>query len=1234
MFDFDVPSRLLNKVARFDRDDLLVKLAGLSLDPLYQDNHLRIFTLAQLALARADGTKNASATDIADLLNALLEHDSGRKEDPSEDVFVASVTHPQIGDMRIFLGNFPGSDFHLQRLVDAFVESSANTEDILAPCVALLRLSEAIAERCAVLPGSFMSGEIRRERWPRTLPPLVERGRKAWFSEAELADLAIAPADLKPFILTQPESLLDERCGENEMMARPIVVSTNGLGLPVPSLVSPAIRLYLAQIVARRPAIAREIQEHLYTWLFGRWLIYDLPTRGHQPIDSAELTLNEPDFDMFGDYAHGVFRFDADKAAHLIWLAPDWSDPPAYALHRISPAPVNFTPNLNHHVLKCVGHLRARFARGLTIIVYDSPGWNVDFRVVAEPGDDWYVLGLTANAFALLLADPTFDLLALWKMKRQQRELSERDYIVGLYPDLINLWAVWQGLGGSFRVPGVDMEAVGGLGGDTGAIQPWVAAGRAFRGTHGAPAVDGSWERVERYLTFGAPSEELAKPIFFQPLAISSNTMRYVVEGDGAWWVTTARPAFSNEDRQYLFLLWQTVSEWMLLLQRHPLNPLAGRLERFELRLLPVPEQIADAPDHFELKPVQDYPVVTLITPPRLIQDMAAPGNAGEAALVNAIAEAAIMASNISISDAQRGAWVAEITNDPALKMMHVTWSADTGLAVDLVADRPSFRPLSSHDLIEANFNACSLPDAEQLPTSSTIDDPRAIQAFLNNVVDARWQRCRTMLAELDRADTLKLVSRQIEAALRERALDARGALARTRYYAASQAAGWTIHKMSERDMAFRAYRVLAEMAVCECPLGGGRTPGLTDIDAIAAEIFHLVIEAEYSDAIKYKLVSGHVERLPDGSLQLGATDAQISMPDYLRASLQEVVDVDVESYAEHFEQEAQGSDGVDPNDPFLIAYEAEHGISLFDAVQVSLALQSICIERQTHVIALRRSDIIADLSITPTTPSAEQLNRFLQAFGLATRTNWDVPPPGFDGLDIWPWLFERRQSLMLRPILIIDNSDDPMLIYGVRQLELATRYAAHLLEEAIVPRERLRSNVAKQFHDTVVAQRGSDFEAEIADLARAAGWHVIPSIEMKRLGAPKTLGEIDVLAVHEPTGIWLLVECKWVGPARTAREVMNWMQGFHGKGGDRLDHHLKRVEWVRANSVQAATRLSLSAPATVTGRIVATQPVPLTFAAQLPSGADTLTKRQFVEALATILERLGPSNELQPKTI
>lgn len=103
-----------------------------------------------------------------------------------------------------------------------------------------------------------------------------------------------------------------------------------------------------------------------------------------------------------------------------------------------------------------------------------------------------------------------------------------------------------------------------------------------------------------------------------------------------------------------------------------------------------------------------------------------------------------------------------------------------------------------------------------------------------------------------------------------------------------------------------------------------------------------------------------------------------------------------------------------------------------------------------------------------------------------------------------------------------------------------------------------------------------------------------------------------------------MVVESKWFGQARTAREVMNWMQGFHGKGGDKLDHHLKRVEWVQANSAQAAQRLGLATPARVLGRIVVPRPVPLAFVVEPPAGEDTLTRRQFAEALAEIASSGG----------
>jgi hypothetical protein len=1219
MFDFDVPKRLLAQIARFERDDLLIKLAGLSLDPLYQDNHLRIFTLVQLVLARAKGQKRASALDLSSMLNALLDHDSGRCEDPAEDVFVASITHPALGDLYIFLGIFTANDCHLQRMLNAFLDTAADVDAILAPCEALLRLGDAVARACGLIPGQFTTGQLHRKSWPRVLPALVERGRKACFSGQEIEELEIDPTLLEPFVLLEPQALLELRCGENAMMAQPIVRTGKGLCLPVPSLISPAIRLYLAQAMAWDRALARSVTEHLQTGLFGRWLIYDFPIRGHRPLRTEEIALDEPKFEMFRDYAHAVLRVDEDKAAHLICLSADWSEPPAYALYAMRDSPPHFTPNLNRYILHCIKQLRPRFARGLTIVTYDSPGWNVDFRVQTNPGGNWYVVALPSHALELLLSDPHFDLIALWKMMRALRLMRESGLLVALYPDLINFWAFWQQLGGSFRVPGIDLDAFGALISDTRAIQPWVAASRSFRGAHSVLAADGSWERVERYLRPDAPPEEMAKPLYFQPMAIVSETLRNVTERQGqAWWVSTARPPFSLEEKQYLFLLWQTASEWAVRMLANPANPLAARLPCFELRLLPVPEEIPDAPNTFEIVRAEDYPVVTLVIPPGFIETMATPGNEGEAALVGEIAQAAILASDMPVSEADRSAWVEAVTADPALKMMHVTYSADLGLGVDLVSERLGFRPLAHSDLMDSARNARAMLRAEQLPDELIATDRPTITRLLNAIVDARWQRCRALLGELDRTQTLVLVMRQIEAALRERASDARSALARTRLYVGEDSRGWTIARISERDAAFRSYRVVAEMALCACPLEGGRTPGLTDLDAIAAEIFQLVANAEYSDAVRRELVPGRLDFLPDGGLGADTGGATVAMPDYLRASLQEVVDDDVESYADHFDA-PETEDAPPPNDkPYLIAFEAEFGISVFESMQVSMALQTLCLAERSHVVRLRRSDILARCAETNPAIDADQFDRFVRAFGLITRPAWDVPADGFDTSDVWPWLFERRLSLMLRPVLVTGTGDDPLLIYGVRQLDLSMHYVSHLLENGVWLSDRLRSEEAKRFVYDVVAKRSDDFEAQIADLARSAGWQVFPNLFMKRLGAPKALGEIDLLAVHEPSGIWVVVECKWFGAARTAREVMNWMQDFHGKGGDKLDHHLQRAAWVSTNKAQAAQRLKLAEPRLVLGRIVTTRPVPLAFSSRLPAGADTLTKRQFVASLAT----------------
>lgn len=1226
MIEFDVPQRLRSMVVRYDREDLIIKLAGLMLTPKYQDNYLRISLLTQLAIATSTGKKIATLIDIAKMLNLLLDHVVGKNEDPSEDVFISAVTMHDIGDLRIFNGSFLGSDFHLQRILDALDNiESPTVVSFLSSCRALLRISDRIARRCNLDANTFAAGEIWRRTWPRSLPPLIQNGKITICNTGVLEALEIDRSALEPFILTQPKKLLELPMYENEIMARPLIEVKDGLMLPIPSLVSPAIRLFLARAVKQGEILGQEIAELLNTQLFARWILHDFPIRGHHPLKVEEIPVSNPKFEGLGDYDHALVRFDEDKVAHIIVLSANWERIPNFALHEISEPPRFFSAHLNSYIENAADELMSHFGsdRGLTLIVYDSPGWNVNFNLSAKSSKHWFVQGTTASSISMLLADTEFNLLDLWKLLLHKQEFEESKVLFRLWPELTNYWTIWQELGGSFVPPGINIDNFGQIIGDTGAIQPWAAKVRKYRNAHGVKDITGQWVLVERYIDLEEPVDETSRSIFYQPFAHLSGRLRNVIEvGGSSWWIEMARPPLSVEDYQYIYLLWQTTTEWAFRLAKAQSNPLNfGEARSFQIRLLPVPNDILDAPQDFEFEYIEDYSTVTVIVPTNFIERLITPDNEGEVLLVRAIANAACMAFGNIRSEEAITSWIEEVTKEPSLKMMHVTYSADIGLSIDQVADRLSYRYLQTSDLLRAARSARRILDPE---LAGQINSPNrsSVIACLNSIVDARWRRCRTQLQKINRTALLTLVMRQIEGIHRDRVNDERAALARTSFYSPGYDLGnWMVEKISKRDAAFRTYRVLAEMAVSESPLNGGRAPGLSDIDSIAAEIFLLTLTAEYSDAIKYELMPGRIAFKSDGALELDSEGATISIPEYLHASLAEVSNVDIESYQDLYSDPISEDPVKLADDPYCAVFKAEFGISLISAAEIQAALHEVALHEKNHVICITRSQLLEKLYELGKNIEVSQLDIFILIFGLRHRVAWDTAPSGFLGSDIWPWLFERKLSLMMRPVLIVNDDPDPLLIYGVRQLEMALHYVSHLLENGIWPKSKLDSAEARSWVDQAVAKRGFDFESEITDIVEAMGWTTFTSLHMKRLGAPKKLGEIDIFAVSPDRKTWLVLECKWFGAVRTAREIANWLQDYHGISGDKLERHLLRYEWINENKNTVAIRLKLKAPKRILGRITTTLPVPLTYQEKLPENAHVVTRRKMIETLTELAE-------------
>lgn len=273
-----------------------------------------------------------------------------------------------------------------------------------------------------------------------------------------------------------------------------------------------------------------------------------------------------------------------------------------------------------------------------------------------------------------------------------------------VWPDPLNRWAIWRDWGFSFRPRDLDLRGFGSILADTSQIQKQVVLSRSVAQSHSAPTPSGGWQAVERIVRGDSPSGEVEKPVFLAALSAARGVMHAAVEtGHGAWWVTMARPPFDRAEYSYLFLLWQSATEWLLRLAASAGDRLIWPADAIEISLLPVPASIADAPDAIEYVVHDSMAVVRVVLPSSLIDAMATADNRGERILVRALAEAVALAHNISMASADLEAWADEVTADPALKMMHVTTADDAGLVLDHLTERRPCRQLQAPDIAAAS---------------------------------------------------------------------------------------------------------------------------------------------------------------------------------------------------------------------------------------------------------------------------------------------------------------------------------------------------------------------------------------------------------------------------------------------------------------------------------------------------------------------------------------------------
>ncbi len=628
-----------------------------------------------------------------------------------------------------------------------------------------------------------------------------------------------------------------------------------------------------------------------------------------------------------------------------------------------------------------------------------------------------------------------------------------------------------------------------------------------------------------------------------------------------------------------------------------------------------VPEDISDGGECVEIEaPVWskfDSNQMTITMPEGLFLIFNQPANRGERYILNALIRGLLALCKSCEADQldsdQIKMILDKIIGNEGARVLHLFASHDP---VEYLMTQRNRRPVFlAHE--DSVFSKLKLSYGCADDGVKRIRDKGESRKFLHTVVDKLWGQIKGDLARLNRESVISELFYAHEAILYDREHWRRTALALISLYDQNDE-GLRVANKREGDRTHTSLpiRALIEMALCECPMDGGRPMSNWDRDDLIAKTALLIETASGCDAIHYELIDPEIILHPNGEYTLQRDFQEDVIKPFLNSYTEEQIKA-ASRYDRLYENSPipEKTDAKDMYSPaFLKAFETEFGLSVDEFADCVAELFDLAIEKDCVVVQVPVAEVRSRLISKRGLPS-DAVVAFLQAFALYRREHWENPPDGFSENDIWPWRLQRRLSLTYRPIVILDSNENSILMYGIGGLKQGYINLLDRIEQGQLPHEFFQSHEMKSFLASVAAEKGHAFEKSVAEEFRSHGWKARSEVNMSELEAPPmdADGDIDVLAWRD-SGEILIIECKRLQLAKSVAEIAKVCKRFSGEAKDKLDKHIRRVEWIRRHPESLGRVIGWRpAEGAIDSRLITNTHVPMMYLENLPYPAEKI---------------------------